>query len=166
MFGKFGRVLVQPLTNRQYSRANGGARPLNAELWEVLPWWDAVLRNMTERRTRAHGPKPAVVYVGAAGCGHLGVVIFVDDNVAAFSTHIPEWVAKAGAGIYDMEVMAPLAGLCVAAELHPHRAVILCCDDRGATQTLVPGACKSPFSRMTCAAIWCLAASLGIPCVD
>ena len=152
MFGRFGRVLLQPLTNRQYCRASRGAHQLNAELREVLPWWAAVLRGMAERRTWFHGPRPVVVYVDAAGCGHLGVIIFVGGSSSTFSTRIPERMIDAGAGIYDMEAMASLYGLCVVAELYPDRAVILCCDNRGANQTLVRGACKSPFSRMSCAA--------------
>ena len=163
MFGRFGRVLLQPFTNRQYSRAKGGPHHLNAELREVLPWWAAVLGNMSERRTWFHGPSPSVVYVDAAGCGHLGAVIFLDQAVMTFSTHIPEWMHKAECGIYDMEVMASLFGLCLCSEICPERSVLLCCDNRGATQTLVRGARKSKFSKMSCAAFWCLAAALGIP---
>ena len=129
----------------------------------MLPWWAAVLRSMSERRTWFHGPSPAVVYVDAAGCGHLGAVIFLDDTTMTFSTHIPEWMHTAQRGLYDMEVMASLIGLSLCAEICPERSVLLRCDNRGATQTLVRGACKSEFPKMSCAAFWSLAAALGIP---
>ena len=118
---------------------------------------------MAERRTWFHGPRPVVVYVDAAGCGNLVVVIFVGGSRSRFPAHIPEWAITAVSGIYDMEAMAPLYGLCIAAELFPDHSVILCCDNSGATQTHVWGSCKSPFSRMSRAAFWCLGASLGTP---
>ena len=45
MFWKFGRVMLQPITNRQYSRAIGGPRAINGEIMEVLSWWASVLKN-------------------------------------------------------------------------------------------------------------------------
>ena len=45
-------------------------------------------------------PRPAAAYVDAAGCGHLGVVLFVDDQRLVFSTHIPEWMAREKCGIF------------------------------------------------------------------
>ena len=163
MFGKYGRALLQPLTNRQYSRAVRGEHTSNQELREVLPWWAAVLRNAAGRRTWFRGPKPVVVYVDAAGCGHIGDVVYVDDERHVFSSHIPEWMEAGQCDIYDMEMCASMLGLCLVAESWPGRPAILRCDNRGATQTLVRGACRSPLSQKTCAAFWCLAASKSVP---
>ena len=163
LFGKFGRVMIRPIPNRQYSRATSGRHPPNAELREVLPWWASVLRNASERRTWFLGVRPIVAYVDAAGCGHLGVTISADDPEFAFSSHCPEWMTAENCDIYDLEITAPLYGLCVGAELFPDRSVIVCCDNRGATQTLVRGACKTEFAMMACATFWTVAASSGIP---
>ena len=163
LFGKFGRVLLQPITNRQYSRATKGVHPLKDELREVLPWWPTALRNACGRRTWFRGPRPAVVYVDAAGCGHLGAVVYVDDERYIYPTHAPGRMATAQCDIYDYEMCTSLFGLCIAVEFLPGRAVILCGDNRGASQTLVRGACRSAFTRMTCAAFWSLAAPTGTP---
>ena len=37
MYGRYGRVQLQPLTSRQFSRAVKGRHPLNRELIDVLP---------------------------------------------------------------------------------------------------------------------------------
>ena len=108
MFGKYGRVLLQPITNRQYSRSINGQHASNKELREVLPWRASVLRNASERRTWFHGPKPIVAYVDAAGCGHIGAVIYADGERRAFPSHIPEWMEAEKCDIYDMEMCASL----------------------------------------------------------
>ena len=77
MFGKFGRSQLQPFSDSQYSRAVRGPHPLNQELREVIPWWVSVLRTVSGRRKVARGPRPAVFYVDAAGCGHIGVCVFI-----------------------------------------------------------------------------------------
>ena len=41
------------------------------------------------------GPMPAVVYGDAAGCGHMGVVLWADRVCYTFSSHAPEWMADA-----------------------------------------------------------------------
>ena len=125
MFGRFGRVLLQPPTNRQYSPAIRGRHLLNGELRDVLPWWVATLRSCAERRTWFHGARPVVVYVDAAGCGHLGATVFVDGEQYTFSTHVPEWPAESPGDIYDFEMCASLFGLCIVAGFLPNRTVIL-----------------------------------------
>ena len=68
MPGKYGRALLQAITNRQFPRPIRGPPTLSKELREALPWRAAVLRNAPERRAWFRGPKPVVVYLGAAGC--------------------------------------------------------------------------------------------------
>ena len=67
MFGKFGRVQLQPFTNRQYSRALRSTHSINGEIRDVIPWWVHVMRNVSARRTLTPGPKPVLVYTDAAG---------------------------------------------------------------------------------------------------
>ena len=54
-------------------------------------------------------------------------------------------------------------GLAVAAELFPGMAVLLCCDNKGAVQTLCRGTCRTELGRMLCATFWTLAATYSIP---
>ena len=80
-----------------------------------------------------------------------------------YSSHCTGRISAAKCGIYDLEITATSFGLCVVAEYFPDRSVILRCDNRGATQTLVRGACKTEFSTMACATFWNLATPNGIP---
>ena len=89
--------------------------------------------------------------------------MIVDNERFIYSTHAPRWILAAGCDIYDFEMRTSLFGLRIAVELMPGRAVILCGDNLGASQTLVRGAFRSPFSRTTCAAFWNLAAPNGAP---
>ena len=163
MFGRFGRVQLQPFTNRQYSRATKGRRPLNEELREVIPRWIATLRSCADRQTLVHGPRPVVIYVDAAGRGHLGAVVYLDDEVLTFSTHCPGWMIDESAGIFELESTASLFGLALEAELCHGRSVILCCDNKAASQTLVRGHSPTPVGRMICASFWTLAMTFSIP---
>ena len=123
-----------------------------------------MLRNASERRTWFRGARPIVVYDDAAGFGHLGVAIYADGTEFVYSPHCPEWMADAHCDIYDLEIAAALFGLCVVAEFCPDRSVTMCRDNRGSTQTLARGACKTEFAMMACATFWNLAESKGIPC--
>ena len=84
-----------------------------------------MLRNAAGRRAWFHGPRPIVVYVDAAGCGHLGIVIYVGGVQRVCSTHIPERMTNAKCDIYEMEMCASLYGLCWAAEEFADRAALL-----------------------------------------
>ena len=82
----------------------------------------------------------------AAGCGHLGAALYVCGQKLVFSTHIPDWVTRTQCDICDVEITAPLYELRIEAELFPSRNVILRCDNRGETQTLVRGAIRPSLS--------------------
>ena len=125
MYGKYGRVQLQPITNRQFLRAVKGKRPLNSELSDVPPWWVDTLRNAAPRRLRAYGPRPFLIYSDAAGPGHLGVTLFADGVKHVFPTHLPEWMAGPDGMIEDFEMAGILYGMCIAAELDTERAVII-----------------------------------------
>ena len=104
MFGKFGRVQLQPFTNRQYSRALRSAHAIDGEIRDVIPWRVHVLRKVSAMRTMTPGPRPVLVYTDAAGCGHLGVVLYVDGEALFFSSHSPGWMVDAQCDIYDLEM--------------------------------------------------------------
>ena len=163
MFGKFGRVQLQPFSNRQYSRAVRGAHPLNSELREVSHWRVNIPRTVSERRTMAQWPRPVAIYADAAGCGHLGAKVFMDDEELKFSTHCTGRLHGDDADIYDFEMTASLFGMALAAELRPGRPVILCCDNTAASQTPVRGSCKTDTARMMCGNFWTIAATFGAP---
>ena len=118
---------------------------------------------LRKAHTRFRGPTPAVVYVDASGCGHLVAVVYVGGGRYIYATHAHGRMLAAQCDIYDFEMRASLFGLCIAAELMRGRSIILCGDNRGASQTLARSACQSSFSRMTCAAFCNLAAPNGIP---
>lgn len=82
-----------------------------------------MLRCPDERRTWFQGIRPVVVYTDAAGCGHLGTVIFDGDERVGFSTHSPGWMHECG--IYDLEMCDSFYGMCLADVLFPERSIIL-----------------------------------------
>ena len=92
-----------------------------------------------------------------------GAIVYIDGDVLTFSTHTPEWVESDGADIYDFEMAASLFGMSLAAVMCPGRPVILCCDNRGATQTLVRGYCKTVTGRKLCSSFWTIASTFLAP---
>ena len=161
MFGRYGRVLLQPITNRQYSRSLKNSHPLNTELSEVLPWWVETIRNAIPRTIPSARQRPIVAYSDAAGCGHIGVVIYVDGIQRTFSSHLPEWFTREETGILEFEMCGAFYALCIAATFDPKRTIILCCDNEGVNGSLKRGACKTVFARALCSAFWNMAASNG-----
>ena len=157
----FGGVQLQPFPNRQYSRAARGRKTLTAEIREVDPRWINVLRTAPERRTLVQGPRPVVIYVDAAACGHLWTIVFIDGGELTFSTHTPEWISPAD--IYDFEMAASLFGASLASVVFPGRPGIFRCDNRAATQTLVRGYRKTVTGRAMCAGFWTIAATFSAP---
>ena len=65
------------------------------------------------------GPRPVVVYVDAAGCGHIGAHMFAGGQEFVFSSHGPGWLSDVETGIYDREIAARFFGLSLGAELFP-----------------------------------------------
>ena len=135
---------------------------MSDELREAIPWWISTLRSCSERQTLAHGPRSVVVCVDAAGCGQLGAVVYLDDEVFTFSTHFPGWMHDESTGIYELESTASLFGLSLVAELCPGRSAILRFDNKAASQTLVHGHSRTPVGRMICGIFWTLAVTYSI----
>ena len=163
MFCRFGRVWSQPFTNRQYSRDVRGRHPLNDELKDVIQGWISTIRSCSEKKTLARGPRPVVVYVDAAGCGHLGAAVYLDGEVFTFSSHCPEWMVAEAACIFELENTSALFGLAVFAVLAPGRCAILRGDNMAAGETLVRGSSRTAVGRMICGSFWSMAAPFSIP---
>ena len=159
LFGRFGRAMLAPFTNRQYAKGSGRL-PLSAELSEALPWRIAIISNPTPRRIKFTETQPIFVYVDACGAGHLGAVCFFLWSRTTVTTHTPQWFNKE-TGIFEKEQAATILGLLTANEIAPGRPLLLCCDNRGAVSTLVRGACASPLGRQFAAVFWSVAAKLG-----
>ena len=162
MFGEFGRPQLHTFPNRQYSREVRCRHLLNGELREVIPWWISALRTVSERKTMVCD-RTVVIYVDAAGCGHIGAKVFMGGHEYAFSPHTPARMESGNADVYDFEMTASLFGVSLAAVLCPGRPVILRCDNMAESQTLVRGPCKTSTGRMLCARFWTVAATFGVP---
>ena len=133
---------------------------LNPGLRDVLPWWSSLLRNPVERSTWFHGDLPVAICTDAAGCGHLGVVIFDGEGRIESPLHAPGWMR--GGDIYDLEMCASAFGFRLTDELFPERSIILRGDNRGTAQTRAKGACRALVSSHMCDAFWNLAESYPI----
>ena len=129
LFGKVGRALLQPLTQRQYSKATGRGRPLSDELSEALRWWLGALECAPPRSIPYVIVKPVLVYTDACGAGHISAVLFVDGVRHVARTHLPEWLALSGASVFEFELAAVLFGLCFMLCVCPDRPILLCCDN-------------------------------------
>ena len=104
-----------------------------------------------------------MLYTDACGAGHLGAVLFVDGERRDVHTHVPQWFMDAGAGIFELELLAELMGLTLACEVAPGRPVLLCCDNSGASATVVRGACKTALGGMAASVFWVVAAQFRCP---
>ena len=86
LFARFGKALLQPITRRQYT--NFRKKPLlNAELRYCMKWWVATLKNPTPRIVPLQPMPTIAVYSDAAGNGHLGVFIAINDSYSCAHTH-------------------------------------------------------------------------------
>ena len=131
LFGKVGRAMLQPLTQRQYSRLPGRSHPLSPELSDALQWWESALTNAPPRSVPHRVLKPVLVYTDACGAGHIASIVIVDGTRHDTRTHLPERFAKSGAGIFEYELAAALLGLRLVVLLAPGRPCLRCCDNNG-----------------------------------
>ena len=69
MFGRMGRALGGPLSDRQYSKGTANHFPQDDDsLRSYLGWWIGCLESSTLPRTLAFNPpRPALVYSDASG---------------------------------------------------------------------------------------------------
>ena len=139
LFGKVGRALLQPLTNRQYSRAPGRSHPLSEDLAEALRWWLSALECAKPRTIPYKIVKPALVYTDACGAGHVSAIVLVDGVKHVSRTHLPTWFIRSGAGIFEFELAAVLLGVCLVAAVTGDRPALVCCDNMRWSPTRVRG---------------------------
>ena len=159
MFGRVGRALLQPFSARQYQVSAGARAPLSQDLREVIPWWIAQLSNIRPRIVATKPARPVVVYTDACGAGHLGAILALDGHVSTHHCHAPPWFMRALTGIFELELLACILGLVVACNKAPGRAVLLCCDNKGALGAVVRGSCSTPVGRMLSSTLWNIAAT-------
>ena len=161
LFGRFGRAMLKPITERQYSVVRRRA-PLRTNLRVALTWWVSALKNPKPRTVPLRPVRPCVVYTDACGEGHLGAVLCSPLGVTAHG-HAPLWMhEQAGAGIYEWELLAALLGLCLVIQYTRHTPVLLFVDNKAAQSALISGSGASDLANQICAAFWALAASAGI----
>ena len=159
LFGKVGRAMLQPLTQRQYSKTTGRAHPLPNELRDTLSWWLAALECAPPRTIPYRIVKPVVCYSDACGIGHVAATVIVDGVRHTARTHLPAWFLQSGAGIFECELAGVLLGECLAMAVAPGRSVLLCCDNSGSRAAVIRGSCNAVLGRAISSALWLLAAS-------
>ena len=131
LFGKVGRALLQPITQRQYSRRVGRARPLTPELTDALQWWLAALESAPARPIPFSVVRPVLLYTDACGSGRVAAILIIDGVKRISRTHVPPRLADSEAGIFEYELIAVLLGLCVALFFAPGRPCLIFCDNMG-----------------------------------
>ena len=160
LFGRFGRAMLKPLAERQYSTTRKRA-PLTTNLRAALEWWSAALKRPTPRLVPLRPIRPCVVYSDACGEGHLGAVLCSPKEVVTHC-HAPLWMHEAGGGIYEWEILAALLALCLVCKYTKHTPIVLFVDNKSAASALISGTGTSDLATQICAAFWALAASAGV----
>ena len=84
-------------------------------------------RSVLAARTRA-----VLLRADSCGAGHLGSLVYVGAVVHTVHTHVPDWLARASAGIFEFELLAELLGVILACDLAPGAPILYLCDNRGA----------------------------------
>ena len=139
LFGRAGRVMLQPFTECQYNARADTRSALPPSINEVIPWWVARLNSSECRTVSTVKQMPVLVYTDASGAGHISAIAIVGGVRHTVHTHAPEWFMRCGAGIFELELLGELLGLFLACEVAPGRPVLLCCDNSGAAATVVMG---------------------------
>ena len=75
--------------------------------------------------------RPVVVYSDACGAGRIAAIAWVDGVKFVARTHLPAWIIRDGAGIFEFELAAVLLGVCPAICFAPGRSCMICCDNIG-----------------------------------
>ena len=162
LFGRFGRALSYAFTARQYSKLSCRFRPLNDELKEAIDWRIGALSGPTPRKILFNLPRPTLVYVDAAGCGHAGAAAFYDTSSRISHTHLPGWLTEIGE-IYDFEMTGAILGLALANVVAPGRPIVIYIDNTAAASTIVRGNCKTAIGRAPTSVFWLIAAQFASP---
>ena len=157
-FGKLGRALPPPFTERQYTRTQSTRYPLNDDLREAITWWLTHLGNQRPRRVNFKLRHPVLVYSDACGAGHIGCIVYYGGEIFRVSTHLPTRFASANEKITEYELAGTLLGLCTAVALFPNAPILLGCDNQGANGTVIRGPNKTRNGRSLASVFWHIAA--------
>ena len=156
LYGKYGRAHLAPFTGRQYDRAKKSGYYLDVALFEVIPRWIRTLSADLPRRVTCNFAHPVLLYTDACGEGHMGVNLVIEDKVIIAHCHAPRWTWSFG--IAELEIMATISGMTVAAVYAPGRNVLLRCDNLGAMGVLTRGRSKTSNGRSLASVFWSIAA--------
>ena len=85
---------------------------------------------------------------GCLGAWRVGDVLIVDGLRDTAHTHVPEWFMCAGAGIFELELLAEILGLMLECEIAPGRPLLLCFDNSGAAATVVRGSRRTVLGKV------------------
>ena len=162
LFGKCGRTMFQPITERQYARIGGPRWALSPELRETLPWRISVFDNAPPLAVGSAAFDPIVVYANASGSGRLACVTILDGVRASAHAHFPSWMKALPPGIYEFELREGIFGITIASEIAPGRQALLCCDNIGVNGAIIRGASRARLGRILRAVFWAFAAARGI----
>ena len=153
LFGRFGKALLQPITQRQYTRFRKKPQ-LNAQLRYCIKWWIATLQNPINRSVPLT-PRPTIaVYSDAAGNGRLGVFIAHGDSYTFAHTHTPKWFTGLNLQIYELETCATLLAITLAEQLSGNATIILRVDNTGTQNVLINGRADNPVVNQIVATFW------------
>ena len=112
-FGRVGRALLGPFSDRQYTAATGTHHPLTDDIREALQWWIQCLERATPRRVSFNPQSPVLVYTDACGAGHIGVTLFCEGAEHRANTHLPPWFDTKKELIGEYELAAGIFwGMC------------------------------------------------------
>ena len=163
LFGRAGRVMLRPFSERQYSARAHAKTPFPHALRDVAPWWVAIVESSGRRRISARKHTPVSIYTDACGAGHLGAVVYLDDQMFVAHTHSPKWIMEADASISGIGLLAEFPGLTLARAIAPRRPILLRCDNTRSAATVIRGSRRTPIGRMIVATFGSVAAIYRCP---
>ena len=152
LFGRSGRASLPPFTARQYCPEAGRASDLSIESRDVIPGRIARMGELIPRRVFTTWVRPVVIYTDASGPGHLGCVVVCAGVRYTAQTHLPAWVMRAKAGIFEYELCA--LGLVLACTVSANRPVLQFCGNMGIAGAVIRGSRKTTLGRIITSVFW------------
>ena len=163
MFGRAGRAMLHPFTERQYNARSHSRSTMSPSLKEVTPWWIDRLNAPDLRHVSTVKQKPVLVYADASGDGQISAIAIVGGVRHAAHTHSPGRFVRSGASILELELLAELLGLMIACEVAPGRPALLCCDKSGAAAAVIRGSRHTAIGRIIASVFWAVASTRRCP---
>ena len=157
IFGRVGRSILAPFTQRQYSPFPSRFRPLSDDSAEVLQGWVGALTYSAPSRILFCPPGPTLIYVDACGEGQVGAAALRDNAERFAHTHLAGRLTKI-AGIYEFELPGDISRLLIAAILTPGEPLLLRVANSAAVATIARGNGATTRGRAL-AAVFCAVAA-------